>query len=292
MEYLLMAISVLCSVASSVLFRVYSNLNKKGEVSVYIYNAVGTLMWLPILTVVFLNLPGAVWTSEAVIYGFIYGVTLFLYLFFNCKAMTTGPVSLTMMISASCFIVATLFGVIYCKEAITPGQIAGMALMLLVLILCVNPKFSGEKLTKKWFLYALGFFAANGGIGIIYKLFGTTSCGKDYDAMLLVAAVAATVLYLIFAKGEAMKSHKKIVLAKNKILWLMILSGVLTCVYIRLNVMLSNAVPSAVFFPVTSGSNVILCTVVGRFLFGERLSAIQVFGIVLGVCAIVMSGSL
>ncbi|MBQ3225894.1 MAG: hypothetical protein IJB48_02430, partial [Clostridia bacterium] len=208
-------------------------------------------------------------------------------------AMTTGPVSLTMMISASCFIVATLFGVLYCKEAITPAQITGMVLMLFALILCVNPRFSGEKLTKQWFLYALGFFAANSGLGIIYKMFGSASSGNDYDAMLIVAAIVATVLYLIFAKGEAIKNNtKEVVFARNKILILMILSGILTCVFIRLNVMLSAVLPSALFFPVTSGSNVILCTVVGRFAFGERLSGIQIFGIVMGLCAIVISGCL
>ena len=71
MEYLLMMVSVLCSVTSSVLFRVYSNMNKNNGVSVYIYNAVGTVLWLPILAVVFWSMPGAVWTQTAVVYGFV-----------------------------------------------------------------------------------------------------------------------------------------------------------------------------------------------------------------------------
>ncbi len=85
------------------------------------------------------------------------------------------------------------------------NQIVGMILICVSLLLCINPRFGSEKLTGKWFAYSFLHFAANGLIGVVYKLFGSVG-GKDgYDAMLLIAALTAILLYTVFIALEAIK---------------------------------------------------------------------------------------
>lgn len=291
MDYILMLMVIVFSVANSALFRKYSELNKDNKVSVYTFNAGGCVMWLLVLLPL-LVMTGARFTTLSAVYGIIYGLLLFLYLMCNCKAIELGPVSITMLFSCPSFIIATVFGIIYCNESVSIYQIVGMIMIVFAVILCLNPKYSGEKLTLKWFLYCLGFFLSNGCIGIVYKLFGQVGSGDQYDSMLITAAATAIVLYVITDLCGYKKSKKSFSLPSKKISILIIAAGLMTCIFIRLNIYLANVIPSAVFFPVINGSVVVLSTVVGKFLFKEKLSKIQLWGIIIGLVAIVITGCL
>jgi len=70
----------------------------------------------------------------------------------------------------------------------------------------------------------------------------------------------------------------------------MLLCGIAGCIYIRLNVSLSKVIPGAIFFPVSNGGMVILSTIMGKILFGEKLKPIQMFGILIGLIAIIING--
>lgn len=70
-----------------------------------------------------------------------------------------------------------------------------------------------------------------------------------------------------------------------------LLSGITGCIYIRLNVSLSGIIPSAIFFPVANGGIVILTTLAGAVIFKERLKAVQLLGVAIGLAAIVIIGS-
>lgn len=288
MDYILLTLSIVFSVLAASLFRVFSNSNKNG-VSVFLYNAVSTAVWFFVLFPTMLSNPDRSVTTHSVIYGIFYGLMLFLYLYYKCRAMATGPVALTTLIGSSCFIVATLFGVIYCREGITVFQIIGIILMLISIFLCLNLKLGGEKVSKKWFLNCLGFFLSNSTIGIIYKLFGSVSNGNDYDCMLITAAITAIVLYAVCDIFKNRAEGKKFTYPGNKLVGLMLLTGFSTCVYIRLNLYLSNALPSVVFFPVANAAIIILSTIIGFACFKEKLKLIQIGGIILGIVAIIFS---
>ena len=287
MDYFLLSVTVLFSVIASALTRVFSRDNK--GLSDYMFNALGCVMWI------FVLLPGILTSSDisfgkySIIYGVIYGVLLFLYLFSNCRAVEVGSYTLTRVMACPAFIVATLFGVFYCGEGISTNQIIGMILICVSLLLCVNPKFGGEKLTGKWFAYSFLHFAANGLIGVVYKLFGTVCEENGYDAMLITAAITAVLLYSVFVAFDAVKNGKRIVMPKGKIALLTVLTGVFTCLSIRINIYLSNVIPSAVFFPVSNCAIIVLSTLTGMSLFREKLSKIQISGIFLGLISILIS---
>ena len=54
--------------------------------------------------------------------------------------------------------------------------------------------------------------------------------------------------------------------------------------------MLAKEILSVIFFPVSNGSMVLLSTVMGKVLFRENLKPMQIFGIIIGLIAIIMTG--
>ncbi len=226
---------------------------------------------------------------EAIIYGAIYGVILFAFLLSKTQAMANGPVSLSTLIGSCAFVIATAFGVVYCNEAVSVLQLCGMALLFVSLVLCVNPKKSKEKLTKRWMLYCLAFFLAGGFVGILHKLFGKSSASDEHEVMLLTAAIVSAVLFFMFGIIKSRKDSKMLK-PSGKILAFVLMSGAASCAYIRLNLSLSSIIPSVIFFPVSNGGMVILSTIAGKVLFKERLTKAQLVGIAVGCIAVVITG--
>lgn len=287
MNYFLMTVSITLSVVNACLLRKYSSVEKNGF-NTYMFNAGVSLVWLAILTCLLIISDNSL-NPVAIAYGAAYGVILFAFLLFKTQSMANGPVSLSTLIGSCAFIIATFFGVVYCDERVSIAQVIGMAMLVVALILCVNPKKSNEKLTKKWMLYCLAFFLAGGFVGVLYKLFGKSSASGEHEIMLLTASIVSTMLFLIFGIIRAKKSGGSAVPNKQVLIFIL-LSGIASCSYIRLNLTLSNIIPSVIFFPVSNGGMVILSTVAGRLLFKERLTAVQLLGIAIGCIAVVITG--
>lgn len=145
-------------------------------------------------------------------------------------------------------------------------------------------------MTAKWFLLTVLFFLAGGFIGIINKAFGLSVVSGEVNAMMLTASVTSAII--LFAAAFVVHGVKKEKIPHMTALsWRYVLiCGVMSCVYQRLNVSLAAIIPGVVFFPVANGSMVILSTVLGRAVFKEKLKVVQLFGIFIGLLAIVTIG--
>lgn len=284
-----MTISIIISVANACFLREYSAKNKEKAYDPFLFNAGISIIWIIIMTAMFLS-GGLRFVPVAVIYGAIYGVILCAFLFFKSGCMAEGPVSLSTLIGSCAFVIATWFGVFYNDETVSAFQIFGMLLLLVSLVLCVNPKKSGEKLTVKWFLYCLGFFFAGGFVGIIYKLFGGSSAKTEYDTMILTASIVSAILFIIVGLIKSRSKTSASIKPSKRTVLFMILCGMASCIYIRMNLTLSNMIPSAIFFPVSNGGMVILSTIGGKLFFKEKLNKMQISGILLGCVAVAVTG--
>lgn len=286
MKYIFMLIAILLSVMNACILKKYGEINKKNY-SPFLFNAGVSIVWIIILFTLFLFVDSRI-SLGAIVYGVVYGVILFAFLLFKTQSMANGPVSLSTLIGSCAFVIATGFGVFYANEKVSTIQLIGMLMLLISLIMCVNPQRSGEKLTGKWFFYCFGFFLAGGLVGVLYKLFGNSPFSFDVEIMLLTAAIVSSLLFSIVGIVQA-KSFSKIKPDKT-ILIFMLLSGIASCLYIRMNLSLSNIIPSIVFFPVSNGGMVILSTVIGRIVFKEKLNTLQLCGIAIGCIAVVITG--
>lgn len=288
--YCLMALSICFAVANSCLLHRYSDRVHPNSGEVFLFNAGGSVVWAIILAIWFFVEGNLSVQPLTLLFGLIYGVILCLFLLFKTRSMAEGPVSLTTLIGSSAFIIATWFGVFYANDPINAFQIIGMIILLLSLVLCVNPKKSGEVLTLKWFLYCLAFFFAGGLVGMLYKVFGKSPVHGEVNAMMLTASIVSAILFFICGRIITKKTGAASGRPDRVTLFYLVLCGIASCVYIRLNISLSNVIPSPVFFPVSNGAMVILSTVAGKLFFREKLKRIQITGIVIGLIAIIITG--
>lgn len=285
-----MAVSIAFSVASSGLLRDFGNkslTDKNG--GIFLFNAYISVVWAAIL--------GTRWiisktplSGGAIAFGSVYGIILALFLLTKTEALSMGPVSLTTLVGSSAFIPTVIFGVTWAHDGISTVKIIGMAVLLISLALCINPKKSGERLTAGWFIMAFAFFLAGGAVGIFYRVFGLSDYSGETDAMMTVASIvsaalfAATAFLLNGIKKEPAPEVKKGAIGY------VLLCGILSVVYQRLNISLSGVIPGVIFFPVSNGAMVILSVIIGKMFFGEKLNKMQIIGVVSGLAAIVAVG--
>ena len=71
-----------------------------------------------------------------------------------------------------------------------------------------------------------------------------------------------------------------------------VLSGILSCLYNRLNVFLTGNMDALIFFPSFNGGVVLLSAVLSALICGERLKTTQLIGLAVGISAICLIGIL
>ncbi|MBP5661674.1 MAG: hypothetical protein J6X30_00790 [Clostridia bacterium] len=229
-------------------------------------------------------------TSTATFYGVLYGLNLSMFLLFKCQSFVSGPVSLSALIGSCGFIIATIFSTIYNKESMGVIQIIGMCLMIASIYMCINPKKSGMKLTTQWKIYAFLFFCTGGMIGVINKLFQSSSAKEEIDSMMLVASITSAVVLTVvgFGLNKAFKKPAPKISVRN--FSFVGACGVVSCVYNRLNVFLAGALPGVILFPVSNGCLIFASSILGVLFFKEKLSVSQKLGIVFGFISIILIG--
>ena len=116
--------------------------------------------------------------------------------------------------------------------------------------------------------------------------------------MLLIASVTAAVCYLLLfltgsfrtSKREPLLPYLKAYLPKS--LPYILICGLVSCCYQRLNLDLAGKLPSVLFFPVFNGGVILLSSVTGWVFFREKLTKLQIFGLISGFISILVIGNI
>lgn len=277
MNYFLLAISVFLAVSNNVL---YHKLSGMGNYNRFLFTAVSSLIWL------FILLPAGISgiKSGEIIFGVIYGIVQSLFLFFKMRAMSSGPISITSVVSNCSMLLTTILGIFLFSESVGFFQAVGVACILISVFMCTDAKADME-MSVKWKIYCLCFFVCAASVGIIFKYFSKTN--GNGNNMMIVSAITM----VLVMTGLSFTSAEKMKLSKSQLL-IAFLAGLVSCGYNRLNLFLSGALPSVVFFPIFNGSIVLLCSVTGAVFFKERFSLKQLSGIIIGIIAIALIGNI
>ncbi len=287
MPYLLMALSVTLAVANSALLHKFANKGLDTAGDVFLFNAAISGVWFLILLFWSLLAGGPVFSGVSLLFGSIYGLLLCAFLYLKMQSMATGPVSLTSLIGCAAFIIVVVYGVLFRQEYPTACQIVGILGLIAALVLCTFVPH-GDRPKRCWYIYCLLFLLAGGGVGILYKLFGEKSA--DVNEMMLTASFVSSLLFALLAytvNGARKQRRPHVPAAAFRYV---LLCGVTSCLYIRLNISLTPKIPSAIFFPVSNGAIVMLSVLVGSLLFHEKLRPAQKLGFVIGLLAIILNG--
>lgn len=288
-------LSVLFAVCNNVFLHILSD--KKITYNPFAFNGFITLLWLVILFAY--NRGRFAGTTVTFIYGAVYGCMLTGFIFFKSMAMSSGPVSLASLIGCSSFIVTTVFNAIFWKEKITFFNVAGIILMIVSVFLVTYRKRSDADgaLTLKWKIYCALFFLFSAGTGIVFRLHQSADAGNTNEMMIVSAAFATALLFAVYgarllgkkkpaAAAECALSRKKQLAVYAAVT---VACGAFSCLYNRINIYLSGAMQSTVFFPVFNGGVVILSFFAGWAFFKEKPNALKIIGSVAGFIAIILS---
>ncbi len=295
MDYALLVLSILFAALNNVFLHKYNE--GEGRCNIFTFNAFVSVLWVGILLIVGGGFHGVALSTVG--YGVLYGSMIALFLLFKMLALGSGPVSVTALIGCCSLIVPTLAGVIVWKERVGILQIAGLILLFVALFLCVDPK-SDVKISKRWIVYCLVFFLAAGVNGVTMKVFNLHGETAHINEMMIIASVTACVFFSLISavsgvrrkmRGESFCSFRPDKKTVLRCAVYILLCGVVSCGYQRLNLYLTGALPSIVFFPVFNGAVIFLSCISGVVLFREKLSAKQIAGLVAGTLSIMLIGN-
>lgn len=323
MQYFFLTLSVLAAAANNTMLHL--PLLKRSKVNEFVFNIGVAAVWIVLLFAVNGGVHG--FSSRTALFGLLYGIVLAGFLFCKMQAFANGPVHLTSLVGSSSFILTTVFNAVYWKEKVSGWQIAGILMMLAAVFAITWRPHRAEsdkkqKLTGKWAVYAGAFFFFSALTGIIFRFHQAADAVHTDEMMIFASAVVIAFLGILSAGSFLFKRRRRMnaedcrggdanacdggdanardgaganardgIPVRRRTLALCALTaacGVAGCVYNRLNIYLSGAMANAVFFPLFNGGNIILSSLAGRIFFREKLSGLQIVGIVCGMFAVIL----
>ncbi len=280
----LLICSILLAVANNLVLHSFNNRGLRGIGDVLLFNAAVSVIWI----VVLMPLHGFSPVSGMTVrWGLLYGCLTAAFLLCKMQAMSSGPVSVTSFVGCSSLLVSTAFGIVAFDESITWLQGIGVALLIAALFLTVSPK--ADRAERVWKFWCALFFLCSGCVGIVFKLHQSSPDAGNVDGMMLVAAVTSTLLFSAFSVFFGRKQQGTLPRLSKQAIPYLIVCGLVSCGYNRLNITLSGVLPSILFFPVFNGSVILGASLLAVFFFHEKLKRQQLAGLILGVAALMLA---
>ena len=279
--YALLALSIFsASIYSIILHRFPAHQNG----NLFSLNFYSSLIWIVLLFVA--NRFSVDLDLSVLIWGGIYGVIQALFVWFKAKAMHSGSVPITTLIGNSSLLISIMFSFFFWREPITFIDGIALGLFLLGLFLATYQKSSTNH-SKNWKYYAVLFLLFASAVGIVFKAFGKSPNSSKAGSMMLIASVVMAVLYFSFS---ILTRSDKSEISKKSFARFVLLAGVFSCLYNRLNIVISASLDAVVFFPAFNGGVVVISAILSKYIDKEKLSKRQITGLALSVIAIIMIG--
>ena len=287
----LFVITLVCAVASSNYKAYYVKKTMKNESEQYSFNAGASL----VCALVLFLLSGCKieMSLYSLLLGLAFGIVTMLNAIMNAKAIKIGPLGYTTVIVSLSTAITALSGAIFWHETLNTFKVIGIVLMLACFALAVDTdNKDGKKANWTWFLFCIITLLTCAGIGLLQKVHQTSEYKNELMGFLIVAFVTSSIIslggYFAFKRQENTiakeKATKKWVL--NFILALLI-CGVGVAGNNAINLYLSGVIDAAIFFPIANGVPLLCSLLVSFVLFKERLKKKQLWGLLVGIVAIV-----
>lgn len=208
------------------------------------------------------------------------------------QAQACGSFAYTSVIVALSAIIPSMSGPVLFGEKVTFSQFAGIALMVICILLS-PAKDEGDKRTfsLKWLLFCAVAFVFSGAVGVVQKIHQNNAVHKaEMPALLLTCFFVSFVISgirLITERGRMKKSGESLNKLTLAVLLFPAVSGLCFAFPHTINLFLSGRLASVVFFPTINLCPMLLTMLYAVFGFKERLTAKQWAGIAVGILSTV-----
>lgn len=286
MAYFLLFTSVLIEVLKNIYLNHFGKDCTKTPRDAYLFNAVSTLGGLVLLICIGPEFKISSYSMMmAVCFALISAIAQFSLL----MSMACGSMSYSVLFSYLGLLIPTGYSMIRSRN-VTLCQIIGLLLMILTLYLGIGVK-NDTKITLKWIVYSAISFVAWGMVGLVQVLHQSSCYKGEINGFLiwsfLFMVILFGVMYLCMKRRQTEAPHY---ILKSKDTVFVLIAGLFVGATNKINLYLSGVLPGIILFPIVNGGVIILSGIASVLLFKEKLSKMQILGIVTGIISICLLG--
>ncbi len=287
MNYIILAVSLCLGVSKNLVSKAGRNVFE-GISNLMSANIVTALLALVVFGIGGLELSSL--KFGIILLAFVYGLLTMAGQSLYILAVKNGSVSVCSLIYASCFLIPTVFSSAAYNEPFSVLNIVGIAVILIsVVMVSYRPKNAGSGgMTGLSFLLIFLSMASAGSVGILQKVVGYSYKDVGQGEFLFIAFGFMLIISLMIKAAVCLKKREKALPSQNKFYLFAVILAVSQVAANRLNMYLVGVMPGMIFFPVINGGTIIASSVGSRILFKEKLGVIQIFGIAIGIAALIL----
>ena len=268
-------------------------LNGKKGLSAVVFNRYKTL-FAAVFAGIVCVFDGFVFNGQTLLYASAYGIFLAAANYFGVRALAEGSMGIVSMLGSFSLIIPCAYGFIFLDEVPSVYGVVGLVLVFVSIVLISYKKQSGA-LTLKCLVFSLITLVANGVCSVLQKIQQTVQPNAFKAEFTLFAGAVAFLIFLVMKdrNKKAIVEDKKDKTVKgfplNKYtLTVGSLAGLFNGANGVLVLMLAASQNASVLFPLLSVANSVVACVVGRVVFKEKLTALQMISIFIGIVSVVL----
>ncbi len=217
------------------------------------------------------------------IYGMIYGVLLVLSQWMFTLALKSGNTSVCSVVYSLGFLLPTASGALFWNETFTLLNFIGVLVAVSVILLAAKKNEKGSENKKTYIPFILIAMISSGGLGIMQKVQQSSKAADEKGVFLFIAFSIAFICSMV----AFLLCRERAAFTKTKVLFPAItglcFGGANLC-----NTILAGRMKSAVFFPLQNISTILFTTLLGIFIFKEKLTKKTTVILFLGIAVIVL----
>ncbi|MCC6252595.1 MAG: EamA/RhaT family transporter [Bacteroidia bacterium] len=225
------------------------------------------------------------------IYALFLGL-LFVSIFYLISITTiVWGVSVATVANKMSIVIPVSLAVYLFNESLSFIQILGILLAMISVVLVSKKRDDAAiKIDKKWYYFLpvilfIGCGAIDALIGYLQKIFVGTDYSNEFilSTAFMFAAISGGVVFAFLLILKKIKWHTKSIITG-------ILLGIpnFFSMYFIMKSLESNVLNASTFFPVNNMSIVVVATVVSVWAYKEKLSRLNIAGVILSIAAIVL----
>ena len=200
------------------------------------------------------------------------------------SAIACGPLSITTLVVSYSLMLPTLYGLVFLGDPITVGLIVGIVLLIVSLFL-VTQKNKEAPLTLKWGVYVALTFIGNGMCSVVQKMQQDAFDGHYKNEFMIAAYAMVAVALFVFS----LLKERPVLKQNAKAGWyLAIFCGAMNGMVNLFILILQGRMPLSVMFPLVSAGGIIVTYLISKFVYKEKLTALQFVGFLLGIASVVL----
>lgn len=221
-------------------------------------------------------------------YSVLYGAALALSMHAGVTALSLGNMGIVSMIASFSLVVPTLWGIAVLGEQLGITGYVGLLLLVLSIVL-LNVKKGSGRLSLKCWIYSLLTLLSNGIASVVQKQHQVVYSGEYKTEFMLYAMVIAALIFTVMGivKNRGQRSGEKKINYRPSLIF-GAMAGVLNYLANYTVLMLATVEDASVMFPVLSAGNAVGACLVGRIVFKERLTVLQMISILFGILSVVL----